>query len=57
MMGHTLRRSCLEICATRTITMNESTIDMELERYFTAAATLAAIGVKVRQLELFEPIR
>lgn len=36
--------------------MNESTTRTETEQHFTAAGSLAAIGVKVRQLELFEPI-
>ncbi len=37
--------------------MNESTTLTEMGRHFTSAGCLAAIGVKVRQLEVFDPIR
>src|SRR5579884_213164 len=45
----------MKICERRTITMNESTTPTE--RHFSACASLAAIGVKLHQLDIFGPIR
>ncbi len=58
MMSHTYQVKEFETKDRRLITMNQSTTSMERsECHFSACVTLAAIGVKVRQLDMFGPIR
>ena len=33
------------------------TVKAEVKRYYSARASLAALGVKVQQLKVFEPVR
>jgi hypothetical protein len=54
MMGHTYLRKVTP-ARRRTITMKESIT--KLTKRFTGSASLAAIGMKLKQLDLFGPIR